>query len=150
MLKTLRFSLKKSKILAKLRKEVESIKFNTQSISEDAINDTIKGKAINSKELYIEELLTLLSEDRATINLLAEYKLKFDDLKVMISTLEQHGAGQVVKGHYIAVSSIAFIKELNILCSYWENDGFKIEHKSTPESNDTIAYWMLQSFSNRK
>tara|TARA_R110001606_G_C15348411_1_gene647339 strand:- start:658 stop:1098 length:441 start_codon:yes stop_codon:yes gene_type:complete len=146
MFKTLRFSFKKSKILRRIRKAVELRKFDAQSILENAMKSAASGKTMSDKDLYTEELLTLLSKDKATINLLADYKLKFDDLRSMIYTLEQHGAGQVVKGHYVAVSSIAFIDTLNILCNYWENGEFKIEDKSKSESNDAMAYQMLQSF----
>lgn len=146
MFKTLRFSFKKSKILSRIRKAVESIKFDAQSILENAMKSAVSGKIRSEKELYTEELLTLLSKDKATTNLIADYKLKFDDLRIMISTLEQHGAEQIVKGHYVAVSSIAFIDTLNVLCNYWENDGFKIEDKSKSESNEIMAYQMLQSF----
>ncbi|MBD0833745.1 hypothetical protein [Aestuariibaculum sediminum] len=110
------------------------------------MKSAVSGKTMSDKDLYTEELLTLLSKDKATINLLADYKLKFDDLRVMISTLEQHGAGQIVRGHYVAVSSIAFVDTLNVLCNYWENDGFKIEDKSKSESNEAMAYQMLRSF----
>ena len=146
MFKTLRFSLKKSKTLAKIRKAVQSRKFDAQSILENAMKSAVSGKTMSEKELYTEELLTLLSKDKATTNLLSEYNLKFDNLRDMISTLEQHGAGQIVKGHYVAVSAVAFIDTLNVLCNYWENDGFKIEEKSQSESNDLMAYQMLQSF----
>ena len=146
MFKTLRFSLKKSKILAKIRKAVQSRKLDAQSILENAMKSAVSGKTMSEKELYTEELLTLLSKDKATTNLLSEYNLKFDNLRDMISTLEQHGAGQVVKGHYVAVSAVAFIDTLNVLCNYWENDGFKIDEKSQSESNDLMAYQMLQSF----
>ena len=78
MLKTLRFSLKKSKILAKIRKVVESRKFDAQSILENAMRNAVSGETMSKKELYIEELLTLLSKDRATIHLLGSYNLRFD------------------------------------------------------------------------
>ena len=104
MFKTLGFSFKKSKILSRIRKAVESRKFDPQSILENAMKSAVSGKTMSDKELYTEELLTLLSNDKATTNLLADYKLKFDDLRIMISTLEQHGAGQIVKGHYVPVS----------------------------------------------
>ncbi len=146
MFKTLRFSLKKSKILAKIRKTVQSRKLDAHSILENAMKSAVSGKTMSEKELYTEELLTLLSKDKATTNLLSEYNLKFENLRDMISTLELHGAGQIVKGHYVAVSSIAFIDTLNVLCNYWENDGFKIEDKSKSESNEAMAYQMLQSF----
>ncbi len=146
MFKTLRFSLKKSKILAKIRKVVESRNFEAQSYIEIGIKNTVIGGTMSDEELYIAELLTLLSKDKATTMLLAESNLKFDDLRSMISNLELNGAGQFVKGHYVAVSSIAFIDTLNVLCNYWNMDGFDIEGKSREESNQIIAYQMLKSF----
>jgi hypothetical protein len=146
MFKTLRFSLKKSKILAKIRKAVESRNFEVQSYIESAMKNAVIGGTMSDEELYTEELLTLLSKDKATTILLAESNLKFDDLRRMISNLEQNGAGQLVKGHYVAVSSIAFIDTLNVLCNYWNIDGFDIEGKSRVESNQIMAYQMLKSF----
>tara|TARA_R110000751_G_scaffold120808_2_gene221416 strand:- start:154 stop:594 length:441 start_codon:yes stop_codon:yes gene_type:complete len=146
MFKTLRFSFKKSKILSKIRKAVESRKLDAKSILENAMKSAVSGKTMSEKELYTEELLTLLSKDKATTDLLSEYNLKFDNLRDMISTLEQHGAGQIVKGHYVAVSAVSFIDTLNILCQYWDKDGFAIEDKQKSESNDLMAYKMLQSF----
>jgi hypothetical protein len=146
MFKTLRFSLKKSKILAKIRKAVESRNFEAQSYIESAMKNAVIGGTMSDEELYTEELLTLLSKDKATTILLAESNLKFDDLRRMISNLELNGAGQLVKGHYVAVSSIAFIDTLNVLCNYWNIDGFDIEGKSRVESNQIMAYQMLKSF----
>jgi hypothetical protein len=146
MFKTLRFSLKKSKILIKIRKAVQSRKLDAHSILENVIKSAVNGKTMSEKEVYTEELLTLLSKDKATTDLLMKYNLKFDNLRDMISILEQHGAGQIVKGHYVAISAIAFIDTLNVLCNYWHNDGFNIEEKSQSESNNFIAYKMLQSF----
>ena len=146
MFKTLGFSFKKSKILSRIRKAVESRKFDPQSILENAMKSAVSGKTMSDKELYSEELLTLLSNDKATTNLLADYKLKFDDLRIMISTLEQHGAGQIVKGHYVPVSSIAFIDTLNVLCNYWDGENFKVEEYDIYNSNLMIANQMLQSF----
>ena len=146
MFKALRFSFKKSKILAKIRKASETKKSDTQNVLDNAIKNAVRGKTMSDKELYIEELLILLSKDEATTTLLSKHKLKFDDLRDMISVLEITGAGQIVKGHYVAVSSIAFIDTLNVLCNYWNKDGFDIEGKSKLESNQIMAYQMLQSF----
>ena len=146
MLKTLRFSYKKSKILTKIRKAVESRKFDAQNIFENAMKNAVSGTTMTEKELYTEELLTLLSKDKFTTNLLEEFNLKFDNLRDIIRILELSGAGQIVKGHYVAVSSIAFIDTLKVLCHYWKDDGFEIEGKSKKESNDIMAYQMLQSF----
>jgi len=146
MFKKLRFSLKKSKILAKIRKATESRKFDAHSMVDNAIKNAVSGKTMTDKELYIEELLRLLSKDKSTIALLSNYRLKFDDLRNMISILELNGAGQIIKGHYVAVSAIAFIDTLNVLCNYWNKDGFDIEGNSREDSNQLIAYQMLQSF----
>ncbi|WP_299278935.1 hypothetical protein [uncultured Psychroserpens sp.] len=146
MFKTIRFSIKKSKILTKIRKASEPKNYDTQSVLDRTMKSAVSGNTLSEKELYTEELLTLLSKDKATTNLLTKRNLKFDDLRDMISILEQHGAGQIVKGHYVPVSSIAFIDTLNILCNYWDNDGFIIEDKSKIESNDAMAYQMIKSF----
>ena len=146
MFKILKFSYKKSKILTKIRKAIESRKFDAKSILEQSMKNAVSGNTMSKKELYTEELLTLLSNDQFTTNLLEEHNLKFNDLRDIISTLEQNGAGQIVKGHYVAISSIAFVDTLKVLCNYWNNGGFEIDGKSKQESNEIMAYQMLQSF----
>lgn len=51
------------------------------------MKSAVSGKSMSERELYTEELLTLLSKDKATTSLLTEYNLKFGNLRNMISTL---------------------------------------------------------------
>jgi ribosome-binding ATPase YchF (GTP1/OBG family) len=147
MFNTIRFSLKKSKLLAKIRNtQLKENEYDFESIYKEAMEDAIKGNLMSEKEIYIEELLNLLLKDKATIYLLNKYDLNLEDLKHIISVLEQYGASQIRHGHYVAVSAIAFIDTLRILCNYWNKDGFNIEGKSREASNNAMVKQMLNSF----
>jgi len=146
MFKTLRFSLKKSKILTKIRKAVQNRKLDANSIFERAMKTTERGKVQNDKDIYIQKLISLLSKDEPTLAILKHHNKNFYDVRKIIENSELNGAGQIVKGHYVAVSAIAFGDTLNLLCEYWNEDGFDIEEKDRKNSNETIAYQMLQSF----
>lgn len=141
MFKALRYSLKKSRLLSKIRKASEGKGFDALGLLDSAMKESVSGK-----ELYTEELLSLLSEDEGTSLLLIEWGIGFADLRNMISILKLSGAGQIVNGHYVPVSAIAFLDTLNLLCSCWNEDGFDIEGKTRQESNQIIALKMLQSF----
>ncbi|MBL0310455.1 MAG: hypothetical protein IPP77_12500 [Bacteroidetes bacterium] len=105
-----------------------------------------QGKTLNKREVYIEQLLTLLANDRPTNHLLAEYGRTFDDIRKIISKLELIGAGQVVKGHYVAVSSIAFLGQLRNILQNWDGENFQIDNLDSYNSNMKMASNLIQSF----
>ena len=104
------------------------------------------GRKLNKQELYVDQLLTLLANDKHTTNLLAEYGNTFDDIRKIISKLELTGAGKVVKGHYVAVSSIAFLGQLRFILQHWNSEDFRIENLDSRNSNMKMAYNLIQSF----
>ena len=146
MFTRLRFSLKKSKILAKIRKAVQNRKLDANSMIERVMKAAEHGKIQNEKDIYTEELLSLLSKDEPTLAILKHHNKNFNDLRKIIRNLEKNGAGQIVKGHYVAVSAIAFGDTLNFLCKHWNNDGFDIENEDRENSDQIVAYQMIKSF----
>ncbi|OQP49535.1 hypothetical protein A4D02_28495 [Niastella koreensis] len=91
-------------------------------------------------------MFTLLASDRHTTNLLAEYGKTFDDLRNIIVKLELLGAGQIVKGHYVAVSSIAFLKQLRFILQHWKGEDFMVENFDSKNSNMKVVYILIRSF----
>lgn len=146
MIKLLIFSFKKSKLLSKIATESNQKHFDANDILNQAIQNITRGKTLNKRELYIEQLLTLLAKDIHTTNLLAEYGKTFDDVRKIISQLELFGAGQIVKGHYVAVSSIAFIKQLQFILQHWNGENFMIENLDSKNSNMKVVYILIRSF----
>ena len=146
MFKNLRFSLKKSKILTKIRKAVENQEFDADSVIKQAMKTAVQGKIQNDKDIYIEELLSFLSKDEITLTILKKHTKNFNDVRNMIGNLELNGAGQIIKGHYVAVSAVAFGDTLDFLCEHWNKDGFDTQADNRKNSNQIVAYKILQSF----
>jgi len=142
----LRFSYKKSRVLKKICITQQSSNFKGEDLLNKIIKNTVYGETKSEKEILIEELLTLLSTDSKTLEILEHHHKKFDDLRNIIVKLELFGAGQIIKGHYVPVSSIAFLDTLNILLSYWDGENFSIKDYDNQDSNTLIASKMLQSF----
>lgn len=121
-------------------------RFDANDILSQTIQNITQGKTLNKRELYIEQLLTLLASDIHTTNLLAEYGKTFDDLRKIISKLELFGAGQIVKGHYVAVSSIAFLKQLRFILQHWNGENFVVENLDSKNSNMRTSSILIRSF----
>jgi len=146
MIKTLLFSYKKSKLLSKIAFEYREKPFNANRFMEDLVKNTVQGKTMSKRELYIEELFSLLATDKFTLTLLKHYKRNFDDLRIIIKTLELNGGAQIVKGHYIPTSSISFLEQLKIILEYWDGENFKIDNHDCYDSNLKITHYLIQSF----
>ena len=146
MIKLLIYSFKKSKLLSKIAKEANPKSFNANNLFNQTVKSVIQGKTMSKRELYTEQLLTLLASDKHTTNLLIDYKRTFDDLRKIINLLEFSGAGQIVKGHYVPVSSISFLEQLRVILEYWDGENFKIDNFNTHDSNLKIALHLIQSF----
>jgi len=142
MFKLWRFSTKKSKILKKIARihKPKNYRGDVTAAMDNAINARVNGPRL------IEDLLNLLSEDTATKNLLLKYNRTFDDIRSIISVLEKAGGDQVIRGHYIPVSSVSFLDTLNLLLQVWDGEGFIIDGHSDEDSRNLIMNKMLESF----
>lgn len=146
MIKLLIFSFKKSRLLSKIAAESNRKEFGANEILGQTIKNMTQGKTFNNRELYIEQLLTLLSNDKHTTNMLTHHGKTFDDIRNIISKLELSGAGQIVKGHYVAVSSIAFSVQLQTILEHWNGEDFQFENLDPYNSNLKMTYHLIQSF----
>ena len=146
MIKLLIFSFKKSKLLSKIAAESNRKRFDANGILSQTVKNLTRGKTLNKRELYIEQLLTLLANDKHTTSLLTEYGKTFDDIRKIISHLELTGAGQIVNGYYVAVASIAFLKQLKVILEHWDGENFKIDNLDSNKSNIKMTSHLIQSF----
>ncbi len=146
MIKRLLFSFKKSKILSKIAFEYREKPFDINNFINNTIKNAAQGKTMTKRELYIEELFSLLATDESTLTLLNNYKRNFDDLRKIIKTLELNGGGQIIKGHYIPISSISFLEQLKLILEYWDGENFKIENHDNYNSNLKMTHFLIQSF----
>lgn len=99
MLNVLRFSFKKSKLLHQITKEAiqeQNTPFDTKRLVGQYIATAGKEKEISLKKRYTEELLILLSEDKAIKRLLDAHNCNIDYLRQIISDLTSFEVGQVV------------------------------------------------------
>ena len=146
MIKLLLFSLKKSRLLTKIAAESKRNHFDANELLQRTIKKMTQGKTLTKQELYIEQLFELLASDKHTTNLLTEYNKTFDDIRKIINNLKLNGAGQVVKGHYVAVSSIAFLGQLRTILEHWDGENFKIDNLDSYNSNLKMAHHLILSF----
>jgi len=147
MIKLLIFSFKKSKLLSKIAAHSGQNSFDAGEFLNDTIKSHFQGTTLSKREIYIEQLLTLLASDKGTTTLLAEHRKSFNDVRNIIKKLESAGAGQIVKGQYVAVSSIAFLKQLRIVLQHWDGDNFRIGDLNSHDSSLKMAYHLIESFS---
>lgn len=133
-------SFKKSRLLSLIASETQK-PFDAKEL----VNIMLE-KTPDKRELYIGRLFVLLARDKYTIGLLAAYGRDFDDMRKIIRILEQAGAGRIVKGHYVAVSSVAFVKQLAFALEYWDGENFKFEELDSYGSNLHVALCLIASF----
>ena len=133
-------SLKKSRKLAKLQKRIHP----PNETANDIVNEIVKnmrggGGNRRRKEQYLEEFLDLCVSDEGVKAVIDQYGLDKNDLREIYSNLLFGGLGQYIKGHFVALSTIAYYEPLlyvvkseqanasraeimNNLLSYWNND----------------------------
>jgi len=140
MVLVLFFSFKKSNLLGKIARESQKQR------DPKALMEMLDGKRANKKQEYIKELLNLLSKDSYTTDLLSKHGRTFDDLLKIIKLLEATGAGQVIRGHYVPVSSIAFLGQLRDILEHWNGEHFVVDDLDTQSSNLKISQYLLHSF----
>lgn len=144
MFKNFIFSFKKSRILSKIAKN-ENNGFDMQNFDFEKITKGMVNQNKNEKDL-LNSLFELLEKDKFTMQLLHNHDRNFDDLRKIIEKLKLNGAGQIVKGHYVPVSSIAFLDTLQILLQYWNGENFEVDNFDDYNSNLFIANKMLTAF----
>lgn len=146
MLKTFLFSLKKSKILAKITKDRSTNKFDSATLLTNTLYQATGKAQLGEYQVLKNNLFKLLSNDRATTVLLGSHSRTFDDLDKIIKVLEVSGAGGVSRGHYIPVSSVAFLNTLKFLLAHWDGENFQLDGLDSNNSNLKVANIMAGQF----
>ena len=133
-------SLKKSRKLAKLQRQIHPPNETANDMVNEALKDMLGGGGNRrQRERYLEEFLDLCVSDKGVKAVIDKYGLDKDDLREIYSNLLIGGLGQYIKGHFAALSTIAYHEPLlyvvkseqaNVsraeimsnLLSYWNND----------------------------
>ena len=139
MFKSLIDNFNKSRLLAKIAIEYET-KNDINSLISNLVNNIP-----NKKDLLREDLFKMISKEDITNKLLRKYERNFSDVEKIVSVLELNGAGQIVKGHYVPLSVIAYPKKLDYLLKYWDGENFKVDDFDSHNSNLAIAFKMIES-----
>ena len=66
----------------------------------------------NEHDEALEEFLTLCTNDEGVSKVMADYGLGRDDMKKIYINLTANGLGQWIKGHQVALSTIAYFEPL--------------------------------------
>lgn len=128
-------SLRKSKKLRKLQLIISPPDQSLEDITSNFITNLKSGK--DEKEQALEKFIDLCINDEGVTQVLSKYELNSNDLKAIYRQLIANGLGQWVKGHYVALSTIAYHEPLlffvestqrgvpfpeivNYLFEYWE------------------------------
>jgi hypothetical protein len=136
---TLIYSIKKSKKLAKLQRVISPPKITMGKVDDDFINDLISSFRSDEPRKALEEFIDLCVSDEKIKHLMYEHNISRDGLKDIYHSLARSGAGQWVKGHYAALSSIAYSEPL----------AFYLEAKKHSFSDLAIAMNLLDYWQGR-
>ena len=103
-------SLRKSKKLQKLQKQIAPRGRNVGDLVSDLKQSVTSGTS--RKDQALEEFLDLCESDEGVSKVMRQYKLNREDLKQIYARLTTAGLGQYVKGHHVALSTIAYYEPL--------------------------------------
>ncbi len=103
-------SAKKSKKLRKLQLIISPPDQTIEDLASNFMSNLTSGK--DEKGDALEEFLDLCEDDDGVVKIMAQYNLKRDDLKEIYKKLIAIGLGQWIKGHYAALSTIAYYEPL--------------------------------------
>jgi len=127
-------SLKKSRKLRKLQLEIAP----PQETKDDMVNDfwdSIRS-GDSRKNQALEQFLDLCESDDSVAMVMKKYNLDRDDLKGIYSELLAVGLGQWIKGHYVALSTIAYYEPL-----YYYIESKRKGSSIYEVANALIEYW---------
>lgn len=103
-------SAKKSKRLRKLQLIISPPGQAIEDITSSFMSSLTSGKDKEGQAL--EDFLDLCEDDDGVKTVMGEYDLKREDLIIIYKKLRAIGLGQWVKGHYVALSTIAYYEPL--------------------------------------
>ena len=103
-------SYKKSKKLRKLQLIISPPDQTIDDITSNFMSSLKTGRS--EKEEALEEYLELCENDEGISAVLSDYEMNRNDLKNIYSQLIANGFGQWIKGHYVALSTIAYHEPL--------------------------------------
>lgn len=103
-------SYKKSKKLRKLQLKISPPEQTLYDITSNFMAIFKRGR--DEKEEALEEFLDLCINDEGVAKVLCDYDMDRNDLKNIYIKLVANGFRQWIKGHYVALSTIAYYEPL--------------------------------------
>jgi hypothetical protein len=138
MIKTLFQSLKKSRRLRKISKNLAA-PLKTQDMFKMATQGS-------KKDYYLDELIDITESDQFVKMVMTEYNADRQTLKELYNKLILIGAGQFTKGHYVAASSLVYPLTLKFLLKHYDGQDFSINEWDDKNSAMYIANRLIEYF----
>lgn len=113
LISTLVGSFKKSKKLQKLQRQISPPGQSVLGLVSD-FRQSLSNE-VDPKDQALEEFLDLCESDEGVLKVVNEFKLTRIDLKRIYIRLNAAGLGQYIKGHHVALSSIAYYEPLRYI-----------------------------------
>ena len=115
-------SLRKSRKLAKLQRIISPPSLSLDSIHSDFLKELSNPKIGLAREQAMEEFLDLCEADPLVALTMKAYEADRETLCKIYETLVANGAGQWVKGHFAALSAIAYSAPLKFCLETMKDD----------------------------
>jgi hypothetical protein len=128
-------SYNKSKKLSEITRKVKE---KSKKLEEGGIYEYMT----ESKDIP-ENTIDIVMETDQLKKLIEHYETDREELEDIFSALERGGAGQIVNGHYVPSSSLAFFSTLNFVLEYRES---LIGDESSREEIITICDRLVRYF----
>jgi hypothetical protein len=138
MLKTLFKSIKKSRQLKKVSKELAKPLEASNILN--ALSHT------RNRKHHLDELIKICKSDESVELVMLNFGASEETLKDIYSNLLNIGAGQYAGGHYVAASSLAYPLTLKFLLSHYKEGSFEIRDYDEINSAMFIAYRLIEYF----
>jgi hypothetical protein len=127
-------SFKKSRRLRKLQSEIAPPQETIDDMVSDFWDSLRSGDS--RKDQALEEFLDMCESDDSVAMVMKKYNMDRDDLKGIYSELLAAGLGQWIKGHYVALSTIAYYEPL-----YYYVESKRKGSSIYDIANGLIEYW---------
>lgn len=113
---------------------------NATKSAADMIRASVAGTGENKQEKALEELLDLCEQDKTLKGIMDANNATREDLKKIYHEIEDNGAGQWTRGHYVAASALAFGTTLD----------FCLNAKDKGLAEREIAFTLLDYYENNR
>lgn len=133
------WSIRKGMRLRRYEKKILKLEGNTGGSSPSDMMKIVRSAMINSaqlKQLY-QEFFEFCLEDQGVDMVFDELGMTFDDMNHIMWTLRTNGLGRWVKGHYAALSTLAYYEPFTYAACHHKDNG----HIPLNAAHQILLYW---------